>query len=831
MGRLRSSWLGFLLICQAGWFYAQTPSRPGVEVSIVDRSGQPVAGVRLELAGGDQNSASAVTDAAGRAVFPPVTPGRYTISASKEGFETQRQADVDLSSNGSGTIELTLQPPLAVHEHIDVQDTIDPVQQGSSTPGQLQTADVKRMPSKPATLSDALPMIPGVVRSPTGDLQISGTGEHRSALIVNSADVTDPATGQFGLTVPIDSVESLSVYQTPFLAEYGRFSAGLVSVETRRGGERWKWEINDPFPDFRIRSRHLRGIRDATPRLNAEGPVIPHRLYFSEGLEYEARNIEVHTLPFPFNQQRKAGINSFAQLDWVVSDKHLVTGTAHIAPQRLGFVNLDYFNPQPVTPDASTHNYTGTLADRLTVAGGLLENTFSLTRFDARVWPQGHDDMIISPYGNRGNYFASQDREASRLGWSPTYSLPPLNHWGTHAFKLGSYLAKSADQGQVDENPLAIQDAALRVLERIGFVGGRPFDMSDTEYAFFGQDHWSISSRVAADLGARVESQEVSHSVRVAPRAGIAWLPFSASSTVVRAGFGFFYDRVPLNVYSFFRYPRQVVSLYDQEGNLTGGPFYYENTLGEVITHPPFVFQGNVAGNFAPRSAMGSIQVEQSVTRLLKLRFGYLRSISAGLVTVNTVSPDPVTKIGGYELSGAGDSRYRQFEITARVRAGEKRQLFFSYVRNRAHGDLNDFAAYLGSFPVPVIRANQYGRLPGDLPNRFLAWGTLQLPHGFGLAPIMEYRDGFPYIITDAGQNYVGLPNHNRYPTFLSLDSRLSKDIKVNPKYSVRLSLVYYNLTNHFNPDTIHANIADPAYGILFGSRGRRSSVDFDVLF
>jgi hypothetical protein len=166
-------------------------------------------------------------------------------------------------------------------------------------------------------VADALPLIPGVVRSPTGDLQISGTGEHRSSLIVNSADVTDPATGQFGLTVPIDSVESMRVFQTPFLAEYGRFSSGLVSVETRRGGDEWKWDLNDPLPDFRIRSYHLRGLRDATPRLNADGPLIKQKLYFSEGLEYEVRNIEIHTLPFPFNQKKKAGVNSFAQLDCI----------------------------------------------------------------------------------------------------------------------------------------------------------------------------------------------------------------------------------------------------------------------------------------------------------------------------------------------------------------------------------------------------------------------------------------------------------------------------------------------------------------------------------
>ena len=149
-----------------------------------------------------------------------------------------------------------------------------PVDSGSSATVELPTDQVKELPSRPATVADALPMVPGVVRKPDGGLEISGSPEHRSSLIVNSADVTDPATGQFGLTVPIDSVQSVTVYQTPFLAEYGRFTAGLVSVETRRGGDEWKWELNDPFPDFIIRSWRLRGVRDATPRLNAEGPIV-----------------------------------------------------------------------------------------------------------------------------------------------------------------------------------------------------------------------------------------------------------------------------------------------------------------------------------------------------------------------------------------------------------------------------------------------------------------------------------------------------------------------------------------------------------------------------
>ena len=803
---------------------------PSLKVRVVDTSDQPVAGVRLQLKLGQAEVATAESDAQGHAGFAALQPANYQLTATKAGFEPFAQDGIDLSSGAPASVELTLVPALARRESVEVKGSVEPVSQASA-PSSLPADTVKELPNRPATVADALPLVPGVLRSPGGGLVLSAAGEHRSSLIVNSADVTDPATGQFGLTVPIDSVESLNVYQSPFLSEYGRFTAGLVSVETRRGGDKWKWEINDPFPDFRIRSYQLRGLRDATPRFNVEGPLIPGKLYFSEGLEYEIRKTEVFTLPFPNNQKLQEGVNSFAQLDWVASGKQLVTATVHVAPQRLGYVNMNYFNPLATTPDAATHNYTATLADRYSFGGGLLENTLSVTRFDARVWGQGNQDLAVTPQGNSGNYFAQQDRNATRLSWSPTYTFAAVNRWGTHNFKIGSYVAHSTDDGQVTEHPIDIMDAAGLLIERIAFTGGQRFRMADSEYAFFGQDHWTISPHLAMDLGVRTESQEVSESFRVAPRAGIAWSPFAGAGTVVRAGFGFFYDRVPLNVYAFDHYPNQSITYFDPTGAVSGGPFVYQNLLGYAATRFPLVFQEPAAGNFSPRSATGSVQVEQPFSRFLKLRVGYMQNEGSGLVILNSTAPDPLTRNGAYSLSGGGQSRYQQFEATARLHLGAERQLYFSYVRSRARGDLNDFASFVGSFPVPIIRANQFGYLPTDLPNRFLAWGLVKLPHGFRIAPLFEYRSGFPYIATDAAQNYAGIPNQNRFPGFVSLDSRLSKDIKVNAKYTVRLSVSGFNLTNHFNPEALHYNTADPNYGLFFGQRGRHYTADFDVIF
>ncbi|HZT30121.1 MAG TPA: TonB-dependent receptor [Bryobacteraceae bacterium] len=818
------------LLCQPVLSGAAPPEAGAVEIRARDQAGRPIPGVLVEVSANGQVISRAVTDGHGQATLHELPPGQYAVAVAAQGFEPAQQG-IRLAQNQSAAVEITLVPELVRKDSIEVRDTATPVEQGAAVPDQLPPQTARELPSRPATVADALPLVPGVVRSPEGGLRISGGQEHRSTLIVNSADVTDPATGQFGLTVPIDSVETLNVFQTPFLAQYGRFSAGLVSVETRRGGDQWKWELNDPFPDFRIRSYQLRGLRDATPRLNFEGPLIPPKLYFSEGFEYEIRKTEVYTLPFPDNQRKQEGINSFSQFDWVASDRHLVTATMHVAPQRLQYANINYFNPEPTSPDAGTHEYTATVADRLTLGGGLLENTLSATQFDARVWAQGAEDLTLTPVGNTGNYFARQNRNASRLGWSSTYSFAPRNALGVHNVKAGSYLAVSSDRGLVFDRPIDIADPTGQLLERITFSGGSPFRMSDFEYAFFAQDHWILSPRLALDFGLRSESQEVSESLRLAPRAGIAWNPFSRAGTVVRAGFGLFYDRVPLNVYSFDHYPNQTATFFDGAGQITAGPFLYVNGLGLVNTPSPLVFREGVAGNFSPRSETWSVQVEQPLSPFVKLRAGYMQNLSSGLVVLNRVAPDPLTQTGALLLSGTGRARYRQFELTARVRIGESRTLFFSYVRSRARGDLNDFGDFLDSFPTPIVRPNQFGNLPSDLPNRFLAWGVVPLKWGFRIAPVAEYRNGFAYAPTDALQNWVGVPYQSRFPNFLSVDCRFSKDIKVNAKYTVRLSVSSYNLTDHFNPEAVHYNVADPAYGFFFGQRGRRFTADFDVLF
>ncbi len=824
------AWTGIALWAAPPQIGTQAGPQAGlkIEVSVTDQSKLAVPGVRLQLLSSSAPR-TAETDENGRAAFADLAPLKYRLEVHQQGFEAILR-EIDLADGRAVVVALTLIPE-GKHTEVEVKGESTPVEQGANTPTSVSGQLAKELPNRPATVADALPMVPGVVREPGAGLRISTSPENRSALIVNSADVTDPATGQFGLTIPIDSVETLNVYQTAFLAEYGRFTAGLVSVETKRGGDKWKWELNDPFPEFRIRSWQMRGLKTATPRLNFEGPIIPGKLYLAEGFEYEVRKTAVYTLPFPHNQKLQQGLNSFTQLDWVLSGKQLITATFHIVPQRLGFVNMNYFNPEQTVPDARTHSYTGTLAHRLTIGQSLLETTFSVTSFDVGVWGQGPADLVVTPGGNTGNYFATKQRSAMRESGLTTFSFAPFHHWGIHHFKLGSYVAGSEQDGQIQEHPVEIRNGAGVLTRTITYNSVRQFEISDVELNFFAQDHWILTPRLSIDVGARVESQQVSGAFRLAPRAGFAWNPVPGQGTTVRGGFGFFYDRVPLNVYVFNRYPDQILTYYNPAGEVIDGPVLYLNTLGQTKVRHPFVFQQPIDGNFSPRSINWTVQLEQPVGQYLKLRTGFMQSLSDGLVILNPVLPDASTGLGALLLSGTGGARYRQVEATARLRLKETRELFFSYVRSKGRGDLNDFGSFLGTFPVPVVRPNQFGDSPADLPNRFLAWGLMSLPMQFRIAPVIEYRSGFPYSVLDANQDYVGAPNTHRFPTFLSVDARVSKDFQINPKYGVRFSVSSFNLTNHFNPEAVHLNTGDRAYGYFFGHRGRRFTVDFDVLF
>src|SRR5262249_2374148 len=156
----------------------------------------------------------------------------------------------------------------------------------------------------------------------------------------------------------------------------------------------------------------------------------------------------------------------------------------------------------------------------------------------------------------------------------------------------------------------------------------------------------------------------------------------------------------------------------------------------DLTNHFPLISRGRARGNFAPYSKTWSIGMERTVARFVHLRVNYQHNdAGGGILLTHQVLDGNVVK----PLGAGGWSPERQFEVTAKLSGKGGQQMLFSYIRSKAQGYLNTFNSYVGDFPVVPIRDNYYSNTRGDIPDRFLAWGFINMPWKTRLAPIFEY--------------------------------------------------------------------------------------------
>ena len=148
---------------------------------------------------------------------------------------------------------------------------------------------------------EALPLLPGVIRGLDGQIRIKGGRANQTSTLVNTATVSDPFTGQAALRLPVVAVQSVRVLSNPFSAEYGRFSSGVVEVNTRGGTDEWKWLFEDPIPRFRWIDGHTHGVESASPHITFAGPLKRGKLYLFQSLAYGYDTVRVPSLPDPNN--------------------------------------------------------------------------------------------------------------------------------------------------------------------------------------------------------------------------------------------------------------------------------------------------------------------------------------------------------------------------------------------------------------------------------------------------------------------------------------------------------------------------------------------------
>lgn len=806
---------------------------------VLDEHNQPITGAVCTLRGGilPREGLSATADEQGRFLFPGIAVGVYNLSCAAVGYEPLVKSDVNVTEDSYPALDFVLSREAVVRQKVEVTAKAPAVEaQGAAPPAQINATELRALPLIEEKFKAALPLTPGVVRTPDGKVNIKGEVESQGLLLVDSAEMVDPVTGAFSIEVPIDAVQTLSVYKTTPLADYGRFSGGLATVETKAPSGNFHYELNDFVPTARIKNGgHIVGIASDEPRFYMTGPLVPNRLNFSEAFEYDVNNQPVRGLAWPNNEIKTQGFNSFTSFQYIASDRQVITANVDEFPLRREFADINSLIPQSASSNYGQKGVSTGFTDRyLFSSGAILTSLFQFMKFDSNAYGQGPEDMLITPDGWGGNFFNAYHRKSNQEEIAENYLFPGKKLWGTHQPKIGaeadrrSYLATSVS------HPVVINRQDGTAAESINFTPAGELRATDTEVALFAEDHWAFRDNLSVDYGLRYSYQQVGEPAAFAPRAGAVYSPGASGHTVFRGGIGVFYDRVPLLAGDFTQNPERIVTMYNEQGVPLGPPVEYQNAYIKFGENGTQIVPSHNRLDSTPHNLTWNLEGDQEFSPAVLLRVSFLSSRTYQQFVINPLSaPDtPPTLL----LSNTGVSRYNEFESSLRLRPFEQADVSFAYVHSQARGDLNTLSSIYTPFEAPVIVPNLFGTLPSNIPNRVVSWANFKLPRELTLSPVFDIHSGFPYSAVDVLQNYVGTPNSLRFPTFASVDLKISKDFRIGflpwvRGHKLRLAVSIFNLTNHTNPRDVYSNVTSPLSGQFAGLQHRLYDAYLDVVY
>jgi hypothetical protein len=301
------------------------------------------------------------------------------------------------------------------------------------------------------------------------------------------------------------------------------------------------------------------------------------------------------------------------------------------------------------------------------------------------------------------------------------------------------------------------------------------------DVGLYAQDDWRVRPNLTLSYGLRFETQnEIHDHGDWAPRLAVAWgidgNRKNAAKTVLRAGFGMFYDR------------------FQEAGILQADRFNGINQVSYLVANPqsfsfppqpppalpavnsPTIYQID-ARMHAPYIIQSAVTVERQINKSANVAVSYLNSRGVRqFLTRNTNAPfnstdptDPAVRPLGnldnlYQYTSEGTFKQNQLIVNANVRAGARVSLFGYYTLNYANAN----TAGLKSFPSNQYDINQdWGRSIYDQRQRVFIGGTIAGPYAFRLSPFIMAMSGTPYNVT-VGQDLNGDSIFNDRPSFVA---------------------------------------------------------------
>src|ERR1700687_4697982 len=424
------------------------------------------------------------SDAKGAFAVDGLPPGPYRIEANAPGLYAALAVEVSAGTSSAVSVEMNV---AAVASTINVTASDTAQGEESAQHNTISLSVVEKAPNQEEKVESLLPLVPGVVRGPDGRINIKGAQSTQAGWLVNSANVTDPATGGQAINLPIAVLSSVQVISSPYDPEYEKFTGAVSSVETRTSNfDKFHFSIQNLVPRARDRDGSIVGIGAFTPRATITGPLIKHRLAFAQSFEYRFVRTPVESLP-PLQRDTKIeSLDSFSQFDLKISERQSATLSVAVFPQQFDYLGLNTFTPQPSTTDLHQRGHQISAQHSFVrKSGALLSSRFAYEEFDADTFPNSQDPYRLLVETTEGGFFNRQHRDTDRVQWQEIYQSSPKHFYGDHQLKVGFDFSRSSYDGRQQFLPVDIVGVAGTTLQRIEFGAPTTFFVHQNDFALF----------------------------------------------------------------------------------------------------------------------------------------------------------------------------------------------------------------------------------------------------------------------------------------------------------------------------------------------------------
>jgi len=766
---------------------AQSPGTTGtLRGQVTDPSGAVVtnATVAVLVSGGQTHSAS--TSKTGGYEIGNLAPGKYTVTANAKGFAVFVQDDVDVAAGQVAQFNISLDINVQ-EEKVNVQGEeetpqvdVNPANNASQIV--LSGKDLEALPDDPDELQSDLEALAGPSAGPNGgQLYIDGF-----------------TAGQLP---PKSSIREIRINQNPFSAEYDKLGYGRIEIFTKPGTDKFHGQFSVVGNSSGLNTRNP-FLGDATQEPyhsvifmgNVGGPITKKASFF---FDVQRRNIdEIAIVDAPvldLNESvpnPRTRTNIAPRFDYQVSANNTLTARYQYYRDTWENNGVGGFVLPEAGYDTASTEHTVQITDTQVLSTKAINETrFQYLRDNSDQNPvstavgvnvlgaftrggatsgteidhQDHYELQNYTSLSQGNHFvkfggrlrAVHDVSTSGAGFNGTYTFSCLPN--SSGCNPRQYSVNATHSGVVPTVPVTVVDAGLYV-----------------------QDDWKVRPNITVSGGLRFETQNAIHDhADWAPRLSFAWGlgggGKSAPKTVLRGGFGLFYNRVT----------QDMVLNADRLNGVTQQQYIVDNpsypTPPPLNTQPQTTYQINPTLH-APYILQSAFSLERQVTKIANATLTYLNSRGGHqLMSLNVNAPLPGTPYSptsnipnpafGPTYQYVSDGVFWQNQLIANfnIRAGAKLSLFGYYSLNYANSDPIggvSSGAFATNFPSNQYDLKvDYGRASFAIHDRVFVGGTIGLPRGFRLSPFMIFNFGSPYNVT-VGQDLSNDSLFNDRPAF-----------------------------------------------------------------